>query len=108
MPRGGSILRDLFTEDGGGWLEDPGLLERLVGDKLARLAEAVRLSEGWKWAEVGADYRDADALEPREDHAAYIGHWLQVLKNDKRFVVSAASHAQKAVDYLKVLQPIAS
>ncbi|MDK2748719.1 MAG: ParB/RepB/Spo0J family partition protein [Brevundimonas sp.] len=56
---GGSILRDLFTEDGGGWLEDPGLLDRLVGDKLAGLAEAVRLSEGWKWAEAGSDYPEA-------------------------------------------------
>lgn len=59
---GGSILRDLFTEDGGGWLEDPVLLDRLVGEKLAGLAETTRLDEGWKWAEVGADYRDADAL----------------------------------------------
>lgn len=55
---GGSILRDLFTEDGGGWLEDVGLLDRMVGDKLAGLAEAVRLSEGWKWAEAGSDYAE--------------------------------------------------
>ncbi|MDH8340842.1 hypothetical protein QIH02_27765, partial [Klebsiella pneumoniae] len=27
---GGSVLRDLFEEDGGGWLEDIALLERLV------------------------------------------------------------------------------
>jgi antirestriction protein ArdC len=30
---------------------------------------------------------------------------LTVLKNDKRFVFSAASHAQRAVDYLHGLQP---
>ena len=59
---GGSILRDLFTEDGGGWLEDPALLDRLVGDKLAGLAEEVRVREGWKWAEVGSDHQDAAAL----------------------------------------------
>ncbi|MDZ4318483.1 MAG: zincin-like metallopeptidase domain-containing protein, partial [Phenylobacterium sp.] len=58
-------------------------------------------------AEFGAAFLCADlglALEPREDHAAYIGHWLQVLKNDKRFVVSAASHAQRAVAWLHGLQ----
>jgi ParB family transcriptional regulator, chromosome partitioning protein len=30
---GGNVLRDLFEEDGGGWLEDIALLERLVADK---------------------------------------------------------------------------
>ena len=43
--------------------------------------------------------------EPREDHAAYIGHWLKVLKEDKRAIFSAAAHAQRAVDYLHALQP---
>lgn len=59
-------------------------------------------------AELGAAFLCADlglALEPREDHAAYIASWLQVLKDDKRFIVWAASHAQKAVDHLKGLQP---
>ena len=59
---GGSVLRDLFTEDGGGWLEDVALLDRLVADKLAWLAEEVRAREGWKWAEVGSDYAEAAAF----------------------------------------------
>lgn len=59
---GGAVLRDLFTEDGGGWLEDPALLDRLVAEKLAALAEDVRAREGWKWVEVGSDHRDAAAL----------------------------------------------
>lgn len=41
----------------------------------------------------------------RADHAQYIDIWLKALKNDKRFIFSAASHAQKAVDYLFLLQP---
>lgn len=53
---GGSVLRDLFIEDGGGWLEDVGLLDRLVAEKLTTLAEEARTQEGWKWAEVGTDY----------------------------------------------------
>lgn len=59
---GGSILRDLFTEDGGGWLEDVALLDRLVAEKLAGLADDVRAREGWKWAEVGSDYAEASAF----------------------------------------------
>ena len=53
---GGTVLRDLFTEDGGGWLEDAGLLDRLVGEKLAALAEETRAREGWGWAEARIDY----------------------------------------------------
>ena len=40
----------------------------------------------------------------RKDHAAYIGSWLKVLKNDKRAIFTAASYAQKAADYLTGLQ----
>jgi hypothetical protein len=42
--------------------------------------------------------------EPRQEHAAYIQSWLKGLKNDKRFIFSAASQAQKAADYLHELQ----
>lgn len=59
---GGTILRDLFTEDGGGWFEDPALLDRLVAEKLAGIAEAVREKEGWKWAEPHIDYPRALGL----------------------------------------------
>lgn len=54
-------------------------------------------------AELGAAFLSADLSltpEPRDDHAAYIGHWLNVLKNDKRAIFSAASHAQRAADFL--------
>ncbi|MCB9982118.1 MAG: DUF1738 domain-containing protein [Rhodospirillales bacterium] len=37
----------------------------------------------------------------RADHAQYIDGWLKALKNDKKFIFSAASQAQKAADYLK-------
>ena len=59
---GGTVLRDLFTEDGGGWLEDPALLDRMVGDRLAGLAEEARQREGWKWAEAVSDYAEVSAL----------------------------------------------
>ncbi len=56
---GGLVLRDLFTEDGGGWLEDPALLDRLVCEKLTALAGEVRQREGWNWAEACAEFADA-------------------------------------------------
>jgi antirestriction protein ArdC len=40
------------------------------------------------------------AAPAREDHAAYIGHWLKVLRHDPRAFVTAASNAQKAADFL--------
>ena len=40
----------------------------------------------------------------RDDHAQYIGGWLKALKNDKKFIFSASSQAQKAVDYLYSLE----
>ncbi|WP_191555425.1 ParB/RepB/Spo0J family partition protein [Brevundimonas aurantiaca] len=59
---GGGILRDLFTEDGGGWLEDVVLLDRLVGEKLTGLADEARGREGWKWAEAALEYPDLSAF----------------------------------------------
>jgi antirestriction protein ArdC len=41
----------------------------------------------------------------RDDHAAYIGHWLKALRDDKRLIFTAAAHAQRAADYLHGLQP---
>ena len=32
--------------------------------------------------------------------ASYIKSWLEVLKNDNRFIVSASSKAEKAVNYI--------
>jgi ParB family chromosome partitioning protein len=52
---GGVITRDLFADDNGGWLQDPALLDRLVGEKLAREAEALR-GDGWKWIAAASDF----------------------------------------------------
>ena len=59
-------------------------------------------------AELGSAFLCTDlelTPEVRDDHAGYIANWPEVLKNDKRCVVQAASYAQKAVDYLHGLQP---
>jgi antirestriction protein ArdC len=54
-------------------------------------------------AELGAAFLCADlgiTPEIREDHAAYIAHWLTILHEDKRAIFSAATNAQRATDYL--------
>lgn len=61
-------------------------------------------------AELGAAFLCADlsiTAEPRPDHASYVANWLTVLKNDKRAIFSAASHASRAVEYLHSRQPVA-
>ncbi|MBG0800433.1 DNA-binding protein [Methylocystis sp. H4A] len=52
---GGVILRDLFQQDHGGWLQDMALLDRLAREKLAEAADALR-AEGWKWSEIAIDF----------------------------------------------------
>lgn len=48
---GGVVLRDLFQSDDGGWLQDVALLDRLVSEKLAVIADEIG-AEGWKWVEA--------------------------------------------------------
>ena len=58
-------------------------------------------------AELGSAFLCADldlTPEPREDHAAYINSWIKILRNNKRAIFTAASHAQRAVDFLHALQ----
>jgi ParB family chromosome partitioning protein len=59
---GGTILRDLFTEDRGGYFEDVALLDMLVMAKLGREADALMEAEGWKWAQVFLDYPHSHGL----------------------------------------------
>ena len=58
-------------------------------------------------AEIGAAFLCAElgvTLDPRPDHAAYIEHWLRILKEDNKAIFRASSAAAKAVDFLKGLQ----
>ena len=62
-------------------------------------------------AELGSAFLSADldlTPEVRDDHAAYIASWIKVLKDDKRAIFTAASHAQRAADFLHGLQKSAS
>jgi antirestriction protein ArdC len=82
------------------WTRHPSRLDREFGRK--RWGD-----EGYAMeelvAELGSAFLSADlelTPELREDHAAYIASWIKVLKNDKRAIFTAASYAQRAVDFL--------
>src|SRR5690606_37624584 len=55
-------------------------------------------------AELGSAFLCAEyqiATAEKGDHAAYIAHWLKVLKDNKHCLISAASEASKAVTFMK-------
>ena len=60
-------------------------------------------------AELGAAFLCADlgvSNEPRPDHAAYVAHWLQLLKNDARAIFTASRQANQAAMYLHELASV--
>jgi antirestriction protein ArdC len=87
------------------WTKHPGRLAREFGRKV--WGDAGYATEELV-AELGSAFLAAD-LEirpiPPEENASYIDHWLKAMKGDKRAIFSAASHAQRAADYLHGLQP---
>jgi antirestriction protein ArdC len=82
-----------------------GARHRLDRDLKPRFAEESYAMEELI-AELGAAFLYSSlglANEPRKEHAAYLTSWLEVLKNDKRAIFTAASQAQKAVDWMRRL-----
>ena len=56
---------------------------------------------------TGSAFLSADlelTPEVRDDHATYIGSWIKVLKDNKRAIFTAVSHANRAADFLHGLQ----
>lgn len=95
-----------LAHEGCHWTRHPARLNRDFGRK--RFGD-----EGYAMeelvAEMGSAFVAADLglyIEPREDHAAYLSHWLKALKEDKRALFVAAAYAQKAADFLQGSQPI--
>lgn len=59
---GGPVRRDLFDDSTTGYAQDLTLLECLVTEKLAALAESVR-AEGWSWVEARPQFGYGDLRE---------------------------------------------
>lgn len=51
---GGYVMRDLFSTEEDGCLQDPALVELLVNEKLSEIAQEIG-AEGWKWVEAAID-----------------------------------------------------
>lgn len=54
-------------------------------------------------AEIGAAFLLAGcglSVEPRQDHAEYLASWIKYCKTEPNLIISAASQAQKAFDYI--------
>lgn len=86
------------------WTRHPSRLDRDFGRK--RFGD-----EGYAMeelvAELGSAFLSADlelTPEIRDDHATYISSWIKVLKNGRRAIFAAATHAQRAADFLHRLQ----
>lgn len=89
------------------WTGHPSRLGRDFGGRFGDRAYAVEELV----AEIGAAFVCATqgvSPEPREDHAAYIAHWLDVLRADKRAVVSASAQAQRAADYIASMAEVSA
>ncbi|MDI9319044.1 MAG: zincin-like metallopeptidase domain-containing protein [Phycisphaerales bacterium] len=85
------------------WSGNPNRMNRVKGKRFGDQQYAFEEMV----AELGAAFLCADfklSTTQSGDHASYIAHWLGVLKDNKHFIVTAASEASKAVGYLKGLQ----
>jgi ParB family chromosome partitioning protein len=56
---GGTITRDLFSDEGDGYLDDKALVMRLATERVNAEADAIKTAEGWKWAEGYLSETDA-------------------------------------------------
>jgi ParB family transcriptional regulator, chromosome partitioning protein len=97
---GGTILRDLFTEDRGGYFEDVALLDLLVTAKLGREADAVREVEGWKWTEVHLDFPHAHGMRRTYPHPVGLSMEDQVALEAARSEVDLHSEWLQTADEL--------
>lgn len=88
----GTMLHELTH-----WTGDTSRLNRDLANRFG--SEAYAAEE--LVAEMGSAFLSAHlGIEGRLRHPEYIGHWLRVLKDDKRAVFKASSLAQAAADFV--------
>ncbi|MDA9395503.1 plasmid stablization protein ParB [Bradyrhizobium sp. CCBAU 45394] len=97
---GGTVLRDLFTEDRGGYLEDVALLDGLVTAKLDSEAEALREAEGWKWTEAQLDFPHAHGMRRIYPHS------VELSAKDARALEVAQSQFDQLTEQYKTVEEL--
>jgi len=71
------------------------------GDEAYAFEELIaELGAAMLCAHVGINGQGLD-----NQHVAYIGNWLKVLKNDKKAILTAAAKAQQALDFFTMAKP---
>jgi antirestriction protein ArdC len=96
-PRHRTALHEL-----GHWTGHP---SRLARDLSGHLGSALYAKEELV-AEITSAFVCASlGIVPTVRHADYIGSWLEVLREDNRAIVRAASAASRAADYLLASRP---
>jgi antirestriction protein ArdC len=79
------------------WSGHASRLDRQLGRRFGEAAYAMEELI----AEIGSAFLCASCgIEGRLQHAAYVANWIQVLRDDKRAVFTAAAKAQQAADYI--------
>ncbi len=81
------------------WTGHPSRLNRTFGQRFGDAAYAfeelvAELGSAFVLGQIGL----VDATI--EGHAAYLDHWLQVLRNDRTAIFTAARHASAAFDFI--------
>jgi ParB family chromosome partitioning protein len=97
---GGTILRDLFIDDRGGYFEDVALLDLLVTAKLGSEADALRETEGWKWTEAHLDFPHACGMRRTYPHPVQLSAEDQAVLEAARREVDQLSEWNQTVDEL--------
>jgi len=97
---GGTILRDLFTEDRGGYFEDVALLDLLVTAKLGREADVLREAEGWKWTEAHLDFPHAHGMRRTYPHPVELSVEDQAVLEAARCEVDQLAEWNQTADEL--------
>ena len=107
---GGTIRRDLFSDDDKGYMQDAGLLERLALAKLDKTARTIK-GEGFAWVESHAQYLGysdfsnygrvrtiaRDRTEAEQTKIAVLEAELQALINEQEALGADEDDAGRAV-----------
>ncbi len=97
---GGTIIRDLFTQDNGGYFADAALLDQLVLTELERIAYFWRKEEGWKWYEASIDFPNAHGLRRVYPHPVELSDEEETAYADAQKKYDALSEKWQGTDEL--------
>lgn len=95
----GTLVHELAHWTGHGTRLARDFSGRFGDDKYAAEELVAEMASAFLAADIGFE------PTPRDDHAAYLASWLRVMKDDKRAIFTAASHASRVAEYLHSLQP---